>query len=60
MTKHLSDEIGKNYPPDIIDYFYDYGIDFLYDLHYKKKKNDEKNIENGINGNDKGCCTWMI
>lgn len=59
MTKRLSDEIGKNIPDDIIDYFYDYGIDFLYDLYYRKKKSDEKNLENGINlENNKTCC-WM-
>jgi hypothetical protein len=29
MTKRLSDEIGDYYPDDIINYFYDYGINFL-------------------------------
>ena len=37
--KNLSNEIGKNYSDDIINYLYDYGIVFHYDLHYKKKKN---------------------
>ena len=39
MTKKLIDEIDKNYPDDIINYFYDYGLDFLYDLWYQEKKN---------------------